>query len=356
MVNEKIKNLIINDIDIYNRYTDISPIRLFTKLFNEIPNNNNMFVNLNLDNLSAVLSQEYLNNSYFYSFYINYGDSRDTDILYCWILDNNLILSYSTFDKLLNVYHRLDNKWFEQFICNLIDKCGGIVNLETNNFNIIVNHDNHLELKPIKPNKVLNDISLLYNDDFLPVNEKIKTFLNTSESGIIILHGKQGTGKTSYIRNLIYENNDKEIIYVPSDMMSALSNPKFLSFMLSHTNCILILEDCEELLYTRKGSNGINNGLLNILNMSDGLLGDALKVKFICTFNNDIKDIDIALQRKGRLYARYEFKPLCKEKVKILNNKFNLKIPDINIKDMTLAEAFHYHEPDYAKYNNTIGL
>ena len=221
---------------------------------------------------------------------------------------------------------------------------------------MIININNHLELKPIKPSNAINDITPLFNDDFLPVDEKIRSFLNSKESGIIILHGKQGTGKTSYIRSLISKNTNNEIIYVPSDMMSALSSPGFLTFMLSHENSILILEDCEELLRSRKGSNGINNGLLNILNMSDGLLGDALKIKFICTFNNDIKDIDIALQRKGRLFARYEFKPLCKEKVKVLNEKFNLDIPEQNIKDMTLAEIFNYHDPDYTKYNNVIGL
>ena len=363
VVNRNIEDLIAKNYDIYNKYTDVSPLKLFIKLFRFIPNRNTIRVNLNLDKLKEVLEKKYSSNPYYYYFYIDYSSDhldRDneiiTDISNCWVLDENLILEYNTHGCGLYIYHRFDNKWFENYLSDLIDMCGGIVENEVNNFNMIININNHLELKPIKPSNAINDITPLFNDDFLPVDEKIRSFLNSKESGIIILHGKQGTGKTSYIRSLISKNTNNEIIYVPSDMMSALSSPGFLTFMLSHENSILILEDCEELLRSRKGSNGINNGLLNILNMSDGLLGDALKIKFICTFNNDIKDIDIALQRKGRLFARYEFKPLCKEKVKVLNEKFNLDIPEQNIKDMTLAEIFNYHDPDYTKYNNVIGL
>ena len=70
---------------------------------------------------------------------------------------------------------------------------------------------------------------------------------------------------------------------------------------------------------SRNGSNRMNAGLVNILNISDGLLSDELCIKFICTFNAPLKDIDEALLRKGRLAARYEFKDLTTDKVKPTN-------------------------------------
>ena len=64
------------------------------------------------------------------------------------------------------------------------------------------------------------------------------------------------------------------------------------------------------------------NGLLStILNLTDGILGDMFKIKFICTFNCKKSDIDSAMLRKGRLSLMYEFKKLSVDKVrKILND------------------------------------
>ena len=75
---------------------------------------------------------------------------------------------------------------------------------------------------------------------------------------------------------------------------------------------ILVVEDAEELISIRDGNRSSNISWL--LNLTDGLLGEALKIKVICTFNTPLKNIDEALLRKGRLIARYEFKELNIEK------------------------------------------
>jgi hypothetical protein len=90
--------------------------------------------------------------------------------------------------------------------------------------------------------------------------------------------------------------------------------------------------------------------------MSDGLLGDALKLKFICTFNADLKDIDTAISRKGRLIAEYEFKELTENKVKLLNEKHNIGIPDDEIKNMTIGDVFHYKSMGFVKEKKRIGF
>ncbi|MCD7926456.1 MAG: hypothetical protein LUI85_17965 [Bacteroides sp.] len=99
----------------------------------------------------------------------------------------------------------------------------------------------------------------------------------------------------------------------------------------------------------------MNTGLVNILNISDGLLGDELCLKFICTFNAPLTDIDTALLRKGRLVARYEFKDLVPEKVNKLIEKEGLDIPRQS-RPMTLAEIFNYEGSDFSLDRKKVGF
>lgn len=176
-----------------------------------------------------------------------------------------------------------------------------------------------------------------YNDDFKPVYEAIQKFLDQRESGLIILYGTPGTGKTTFIRHLC-ATHPKKYIVIPNTMASRLSDPDFISFMVENRDSIFILEDCEQLLMDRS-ENVFNGAISNILNMSDGLLSDIMNIKFICTFNADIQKIDDALLRPGRCFAKYEFKELSEDKVENLNNKYNLNLAEI--KAMTLAEIYN---------------
>lgn len=84
--------------------------------------------------------------------------------------------------------------------------------------------------------------------------------------------------------------------------------------------------------------------------MADGLLSDIVNIKFICTFNAAVDKIDPALLRKGRCFAKYEFKELCEEKVEKLNAKYNLGLKEI--KPMTLAEIYNAEKTDYSEEEN----
>ena len=80
--------------------------------------------------------------------------------------------------------------------------------------------------------------------------------------------------------------------------------------------------------------------LSNILNITDGIVGDLVKAKFICTFNCDLSEIDSALLRKGRLLQKYEFKPLTGETLEGLAKELGL--PGDHPKEMTLADIYGY--------------
>ena len=162
------------------------------------------------------------------------------------------------------------------------------------------------------------DINLQYNDDFYKLHGMIKDFLEEEgKSGLMILHGEKGTGKTTYIRHLISSYPSKKFITIPANLIPMLGEPAFGDFLLTLQNTVIILEDCEGVIKSRKSS-GSSSAVSLLLNLGDGLLSDDLGIKFICTFNADPGTIDEALMRKGRLACMYEFGALSADKVAVL--------------------------------------
>lgn len=196
------------------------------------------------------------------------------------------------------------------------------------------------------------DLEGNYNDDLLEVDKKINKLLHEDSSSIIILNGKPGTGKTSYIRDLIANNSDLNFYWLDASMFNCLDSTEFVEFIIKCKNSIIILEDCEILLKTRE--HGANLAMQSLLNISDGMLGDSLKLKFICTFNTDLTNIDKAILRKGRLKIKYEFKDLCKEKVEKLFEKLGF---DKNLaKEMPLCDIYNFNDDNGNKVKNKIGF
>ena len=154
-----------------------------------------------------------------------------------------------------------------------------------------------------------------YNDD-LPY-DKIERFVGSDESGICLLHGEPGTGKSTFIKHLIGKHTECNFYYIPSSLMTQVDENELANYLLhADSNSLYIIEDCEAIISDR--NKGVNPMLPTLLNFSDGIVGGALKPKFILTFNCPISQIDKAILRKGRLKIKYDFKPLCLEKTKLL--------------------------------------
>lgn len=192
-----------------------------------------------------------------------------------------------------------------------------------------------------------------YNDDFLPVHETIlKRLKRENDKGIVLLHGKPGTGKTSYIRHLI-SSVEKKVIFLPHNMAAFITNPDLLGLLFEHPNSIFVIEDAENIVIDRNSSG--HSPVSAILNLSDGLLSDCLNIQIICSFNTDLSKIDNALLRKGRLIARYEFQELAAEKAKKLSEKLGFTT-EITA-PMTLASIYNQDEENFKEpENNTIGF
>ncbi|GHT21971.1 hypothetical protein AGMMS4957_11610 [Bacteroidia bacterium] len=209
--------------------------------------------------------------------------------------------------------------------------------------NLLVNTGSGLDTKEMEIKKPKLAIEDNYNDDLLPIHETILKRLSTkNDKGLVLLHGKPGTGKTSYIRYLISKTK-KDIIFLPPNMAATITDPGLMSVLFDHPNSIFVIEDAENIIMDRNKTGG--SSVSALLNLADGLLSDCLNIQIICSFNTDLSRVDSALLRKGRLIAKYEFLELAQPKAQALSDKlgFSSKID----KPMTLTAIYNQDEADF---------
>ena len=255
-----------------------------------------------------------------------------------------------TFDKsAVECIYDLDSDFdAEKFIDDFISKLPLIDKNEKDEYpcvNLVsFSNDSGYHNVDAEINPVTIDIEKNYNDDFLPIYDDIVKFLSSDErkSGLIVLNGCPGTGKSYLIRHLI-KNIDNNYVLIPPSMAENLASPEFTSFLMSNTDSVFILEDCETVIKQRSMAD-FTSAVSSILNMSDGIMSDIFNGKFICTFNADMGSIDDAILRKGRCYAKYTFGKLDKEKAKVLLNERGITLPEDEYEDMTLADIYHYED------------
>jgi len=186
----------------------------------------------------------------------------------------------------------------------------------------------------VDDNFEIKDLDLNYGYGFEKFHNELMHRFNTSTKGLVLFHGLPGTGKTFYIRHLLRKMaiNNKIVIYMPPNMVDHLVEPGFMTFLADQVQewsedgnfCVLLIEDAEPLLAKRQEGVRIQ-GVTNLLNMTDGLLNDMLNLQIICTFNVDLKKLDSALLRPGRLLARKEFKALAELDANLLAQRLGIK-------------------------------
>ena len=212
--------------------------------------------------------------------------------------------------------------------------------------NLIVSKENGFDLEALDfdtPSTKAN-IFQNYNEGFEKIHDIIQERLSSpDDKGIVLLHGDPGTGKTSYIRYLISKIENKKVIFLSPDLANSITGPDLMSLLINHKNSVLIIEDAEDIVMSRGQQH--DSAVSALLNISDGLLSDVLNIQIVCTFNTDLSRIDKALLRKGRLIARYEFKPLEANRGTVLSRKVNHNIEYSN--PVTLTEVMNPDEGDF---------
>lgn len=217
--------------------------------------------------------------------------------------------------------------------------------IKHSNIDLLVNSNNRLSLESLEITNTKGNIEDHYNNDLLPIHDVIKERLTKDkDKGLVLLHGKPGTGKTSYIRHLL-SFLDKKVIFISPKMATALTSPDFISILIENKNSILVIEDAENIVIDRDQDN--NSPVSAILNLSDGLLSDCLNIQVICSFNTDLSKIDSALLRKGRLIAKYCFEELSVEKANALSKKLGKHIT--YNEPTTLTEIYNAEEMSFSK-------
>ena len=194
------------------------------------------------------------------------------------------------------------------------------------------------------------DVDANYNDD-LPYDKICNLIENEGMSELMLFYGDPGTGKTSLIKHFINKYPEKDFVFLDGSILVNAQQTSIMSYFLENQNTIFILEDCEKVLMSR--DNSINPIMPILLNITDGIIGDVLGIKMICTFNTSLNNIDKALLRKGRLSLKYEFKALNINKAKKLAGDN----ADLVTKDMNLADIYYIKiENDYSKKKKSIGF
>ena len=193
------------------------------------------------------------------------------------------------------------------------------------------------------------DLALHYGDEFAGWTEDYLGTLRRIDSGLSIFRGPPGTGKTSFLRFLIHKlKRSHTFYYLPVSHYGMLSDPGMAEFWIKENLArkgirkVIILEDAEPLLLERSGDNWRH--LSDLLNISDGLLGEFLRVHVLCTMNADVANMDPAVLRSGRLVASREFGRLNPHDARKLAEARGLQL--VAQKDYSLAEIYHGHRVD----------
>jgi hypothetical protein len=280
---------------------------------------------------------------------------------YIYIFDHIELVIYMEFaDEKINIIFFSSKE--DGRVADIIEKIAEVVpefkNEHKNKFHVICFNDGYfftkaINLAPVKMQAIT--LAECYNDDFIETSEHIMDQLQNGNKGIVLLYGDPGTGKTTYLKHIISQLGNKEIIYLPPDMAHLISKPEFFTFLLDHKNAILLIEDAENVLKHRDA--GDSQAVSNLLNVSDGILGDGLQFQIIATLNSKLSDVDTALLRPGRLIASYHFGSLEVSKANALLTKVYGEGTTTD-KCLTLAEAFNIKEKKFVKNkkDNPIGF
>lgn len=350
LVKMELKNNGFNICNLDGTY--INPIKLFHAYFGEIPNIKSIS-NIDCTKTRKWIDSEMKNEINFKHYNQEFDENEKCnkylDLFY--FLKNGVLLSFCYNN--VSILFLPKEELLADEIQNILLQFR-LIPVRTNKIYLIVNSNRGITTKAIVLEKPKLNFELHYNDDFKQIHiEILKNIKKNKTKGLYLFHGLPGTGKSTYIKYLIHQQN-KKVIFISPNMAGNLDNVELTNFLLDNQNCVLVIEDAEDLILSR--DNQYNSKLSFLLNLTDGLLGESLGIQIIATFNTDLKNIDKALLRKGRLTTIYEFKELELSKTNLLMQ--NLGHNGKNTKPLSIADIFNFQvDTNYQpKLRKTVGF
>lgn len=253
----------------------------------------------------------------------------------------------------LNAEDVKDNKIFVSLrgSCHTKEQAEEIVKLFTpykldskSKIYVLTNRYGELEFAALPMEIEAVDLKLNYGEEFSEFHDRFIDSLSTKNSGLYMLYGAPGTGKSSYIKHLLSCGIKRKIVYIPVNLIDRLVSPDLLPLLMDNKDIIFVLEDAEKALLSRENDAGGDSFLVSaILNLTDGFIGQAMNISILATFNTAREKIDEALLRKGRLKLSHEFSALTVSQGRALASSLGIDPAKIT-ESLTLADIYNLED------------
>lgn len=162
---------------------------------------------------------------------------------------------------------------------------------------------------------------------------------------LVLWHGEPGGGKTHAMRALMARYSAEATFHYVTDPERFFGDrgDYLLHVVLDGDRDerwrFLILEDAGELL-ALDARERVGQGLSRLLNLSDGLIGQGLRLVILITTNEDVRKMHGAVIRPGRCLANVAFDRLDQEACMLWLKQRGVDDPRLVQGPMTLAELY----------------